>query len=82
MAAPNPPHGIHVANGDPPAFRRSDQEGRGESCDPATALNVVKMFAGTQDMFEATIGFVNLDPRGAFFRRRRQSEFMFCPQPT
>jgi hypothetical protein len=25
------------------------------------------MFAGTRDMFEATIGFVKLDPRGAFF---------------
>ena len=30
----------------------------GDSYDPATALNVVKMFAGTEDMFGATIGLV------------------------
>lgn len=30
----------------------------GKSYDPATALNVVKMFAGTEDMFEAVIGLV------------------------
>ena len=30
----------------------------GESYDPATALNVVKMFAGTEDMFGATVGLV------------------------
>jgi alkylhydroperoxidase family enzyme len=30
----------------------------GESYDPLTTLNVVKMFAGTGDMFEATIGLV------------------------
>ena len=30
----------------------------GESYDPATALNVVKIFAGTEDMFEAVIGLV------------------------
>ena len=30
----------------------------GKSYDPATALNVVKMFAGTEDVFEAIIGLV------------------------
>ena len=30
----------------------------GESYDPAMALNVVKMFAGTEDMFGATVGLV------------------------
>ncbi|MBE7212206.1 MAG: carboxymuconolactone decarboxylase family protein [Gluconacetobacter diazotrophicus] len=30
----------------------------GESYDPDTALNVVKMFAGTEDMFPAVIGLV------------------------
>ena len=30
----------------------------GEAYDPATALNVVKMFAGTEDMFGATVGLV------------------------
>ena len=30
----------------------------GESYDPAMALNVVKMFAGTEDMFAATVGLV------------------------
>ena len=30
----------------------------GKSYDPATVLNVVKMFAGTEDMFEAVIGLV------------------------
>jgi alkylhydroperoxidase family enzyme len=31
----------------------------GESYDPDVALNVVKMFAGTEDMFSALIGMVN-----------------------
>jgi alkylhydroperoxidase/carboxymuconolactone decarboxylase family protein YurZ len=42
----------------------------GASYDPAKALNVLKMFAGTEDMFEATIGVVKamfqmkgIDPR-------------------
>ena len=30
----------------------------GKSYDPSTALNVEKMFAGTEDMFEAVIGLV------------------------
>lgn len=30
----------------------------GKSYDPEKALNVLKMFAGTEDMFEATIGIV------------------------
>ena len=30
----------------------------GKSYDPAKTLNVLKMFAGTEDMFEATIGLV------------------------
>ena len=30
----------------------------GDSYDPAAALNVVKMFAGTEDMFGATVGLV------------------------
>jgi alkylhydroperoxidase family enzyme len=30
----------------------------GKSYDPATALNVMKMFAGTEDMFEAIVGLV------------------------
>ena len=30
----------------------------GDTYDPATALNVVKMFAGTEDMFAATVGLV------------------------
>ena len=34
------------------------QEVIGESYDPLKALNVVKMFAGTDDMFGATIGLV------------------------
>lgn len=39
----------------------SDQAVRqiiGKSYDPERTLNVLKMFAGTEDMFEATIGFV------------------------
>ncbi len=30
----------------------------GESYDPATALNVVKMMAGTEDMFEGTVALI------------------------
>lgn len=30
----------------------------GKSYDPERTLNVIKMFAGTEDMFDATIGFV------------------------
>jgi alkylhydroperoxidase family enzyme len=30
----------------------------GEAYDPTKTLNVIKMFAGTGDMFPATIGFV------------------------
>jgi alkylhydroperoxidase family enzyme len=30
----------------------------GESYDPASTLNVIKMFAGTEDLYEATIGLV------------------------
>ena len=30
----------------------------GDSYDPEKTLNVIKMFAGTEDMFEATIGLV------------------------
>jgi hypothetical protein len=30
----------------------------GKSYDPAKTLNVIKMFAGTEDMFKATIGRV------------------------
>jgi len=30
----------------------------GKSYDPERTLNVLKMFAGTEDMFEATIGIV------------------------
>jgi hypothetical protein len=30
----------------------------GKSYNPEKALNVLKMFAGTEDMFEATIGIV------------------------
>src|ERR1700724_802368 len=30
----------------------------GKSYDPEKTLNVLKMFAGTEDMFEATIGIV------------------------
>jgi hypothetical protein len=42
----------------------------GESYDPERTLNVLKMFAGTEDLFEATIGIVKamfqakgIDPR-------------------
>jgi carboxymuconolactone decarboxylase family protein len=42
----------------------------GESYDPENTLNVLKMFAGTEDLFEATIGIVKamfvakgIDPR-------------------
>ena len=42
----------------------------GKSYDPERTLNVLKMFAGTEDLFEATIGIVNamfqakgIDPR-------------------
>jgi hypothetical protein len=31
----------------------------GKSYDPEKTLNVLKMFAGTEDMFDATIGIVN-----------------------
>ncbi|HLY06969.1 MAG TPA: hypothetical protein VKR31_14585 [Rhizomicrobium sp.] len=30
----------------------------GQSYDPDKTLNVIKMFAGTEDMFDATIGLV------------------------
>ena len=42
----------------------------GKSYDPERTLNVLKMFAGTEDLFEATIGIVKamfqakgIDPR-------------------
>ena len=31
----------------------------GDSYDPATTLNVIKMFAGTDDLYAATVGLVN-----------------------
>ena len=44
----------------------------GKSYDPERTLNVLKMFAGTEDLFEATIGIVRamfqakgIDPRHA-----------------
>ena len=40
----------------------SDQAVRqvmGKSYDPERTLNVLKMFAGTEDLYEATIGIVN-----------------------
>jgi len=42
----------------------SDDEVRkvmGDAYDPAKTLNVIKMFAGTDDMYAATIGLVNAE---------------------
>src|ERR1700691_2521786 len=58
----------------------------GESYDPEKTLNVLKMFAGTEDLFEATIGIVRamfaakgIDPRTREMIILRASKVLNAP---
>ena len=58
----------------------------GKSYDPERSLNVLKMFAGTEDLFEATIGIVKamfqakgIDPRTREMIILRASKVLNAP---
>src|ERR1700691_2013871 len=58
----------------------------GESYDPERTLNVLKMFAGTEDLYEATIGIVKamfaakgIDPRTREMIILRTSKLLNAP---
>ena len=62
------------------------KEMMGESYDPDRTLNVLKMFAGTEDLFEATIGIVRamfqtkgIDPRTREMIILRASKVLDAP---
>ena len=58
----------------------------GESYNPAKVLNVIKMFAGTDDLYQATIGLVNavfrargIDPRAREMIILRSAKILNVP---
>jgi alkylhydroperoxidase family enzyme len=58
----------------------------GDAYDPVKTLNVIKMFAGTEDMYAATIGLVNavfatkgIDPKNREMIILRTAKVLDCP---
>src|SRR5580658_3659232 len=61
----------------------------GESYDPAETLNIIKMFAGTDDLYQATIGLVNavfrargIDPKAREMIILRSAKILNVPYET
>ena len=50
----------------------------GKSYDPERTLNVIKMFAGTEEMFDATIGLVKAISTHRVSTRRRAKSIFIC----